>query len=282
MARPVIGSVEGQGSVRVLSPGCWKGPRLYPSLRAQRGVQPSPPLLLDVPAAEMSAVFDWLTFLPGQATLHAWGASILVLVNKRWFGRGSMSLTFQVSKNTIGTDRVEKGEPLVFDRIEFVSRRGWSVCLWVLLSGFMALGLALPVLNAAPQEQEKSSKAEKRRQKAIQKEMESPYKKWLTEEVPYIITSEERGAFKKLTTDDEREQFIESFWERRNPNPGSPENEFKEEYYRRIAYANEHYASGIQGWRTDRGRIYIMYGPADEVESHPSGGSYLRPQEEGG
>jgi GWxTD domain-containing protein len=193
-----------------------------------------------------------------------------------------MSLTFQVSKNTIGTDRVEKGEPLVFDRIEFVSRRGWSVCLWVLLSGFMALGLALPVLNAAPQEQEKSSKAEKRRQKAIQKEMESPYKKWLSEEVPYIITSEERAAFKKLTTDDEREQFIESFWERRNPNPGSPENEFKEEYYRRIAYANEHYASGIQGWRTDRGRIYIMYGPADEVESHPSGGSYVRPQEEGG
>jgi GWxTD domain-containing protein len=193
-----------------------------------------------------------------------------------------MSLTFQVSKNTIGTDRVEKGEPLVFNRIEFVSRRGWSVCLWVLFSGFMALGLALPVLNAAPQEQEKPSKAEKRRQKAIQKEMESPYKKWLSEEVPYIITSEERAAFKKLSTDDEREQFIENFWERRNPNPGSPENEFKEEYYRRIAYANEHYASGIPGWRTDRGRIYIMYGPADEVDSHPSGGSYLRPQEEGG
>ena len=121
---------------------------------------------------------------------------------------------------------------------------------------------------------EKLSKAEKRRQKAIQRELESPYKKWLNEEVPYIITGEERASFKKLTTDDEREQFIESFWERRNPNPGSPENEFKEEYYRRIAYANEHYASGIQGWRTDRGRIYIMYGPADEVDSHPSGGSY--------
>ncbi|MGB9486542.1 MAG: GWxTD domain-containing protein [Terriglobia bacterium] len=168
------------------------------------------------------------------------------------------------------------------NRVEFVSRRGWRVCLWVLFSGFMVLGLALPVLNAAPQEQEKPSKAERRRQKAIQRELESPYKKWLNEEVPYIITSEERASFKKLTTDDEREQFIESFWERRNPNPGSPENEFKEEYYRRIAYANEHYASGIQGWRTDRGRIYIMYGPADEVDSHPSGGSYLRPQEEGG
>jgi GWxTD domain-containing protein len=151
----------------------------------------------------------------------------------------------------------------------------------VIFWGFTALGWALPA-NAAPQDNEKQSKAEKRRQKAIQKEMETPYKKWLDEEVPYIITNEERAAFKKLSTDDEREQFIENFWERRNPSPGSPENEFKEEYYRRIAYANEHFASGIPGWRTDRGRIYIMYGPADEIDSHPSGGTYLRPQEEGG
>jgi GWxTD domain-containing protein len=170
----------------------------------------------------------------------------------------------------------------VFNRVEFSNRRGWRVYLWVLFSVFTALGLVFPVLNAAPQDTEKQSKAEKRRQKALQKELESPYKKWLNEEVPYIITNEERASFKKLTTDDEREQFIENFWERRNPNPGSPENEFKEEYYRRIAYANEHYASGIPGWRTDRGRIYIMYGPADEVDAHPSGGSYMRPQEEGG
>ena len=140
-------------------------------------------------------------------------------------------------------------------QVESISRREWRVCLWVLLAGFIALGLVLPTLNAVPQENEKPSKAERRRQKEIQKEMESPYKKWLNEEVPYIITAEERAAFKKLGTDDEREQFIEQFWERRNPNPGSPENEFKEEYYRRIAYANEQYASGIQGWRTDRGRI---------------------------
>ena len=112
--------------------------------------------------------------------------------------------------------------------------------------------------------------------------METPYKKWLSEEVPYIITDQERAAFKKLSTDDEREAFIENFWERRNPNPGSPENEFKEEYYRRIAYANEHYASGIPGWKTDRGRIYIMYGPPDEIDSHPSGGTYERPESEGG
>lgn len=128
----------------------------------------------------------------------------------------------------------------------------------------------------------KVSKEERRRQKALQKEQETPYKKWLDEEVPYIITSEERSAFKKLTTDDERESFIENFWDRRNPSPGSATNEFKEEYYRRIAYANERFASGIPGWKTDRGRIYIMYGPADEVESHPSGGTYERPQSEGG
>ena len=154
---------------------------------------------------------------------------------------------------------------------------------WVvfLLLSFSVGTLISASLRASPPK-EKLSKEEKRREKAIKKEMESPYKKWLDEEVPYIITDEERSSFRKLSTDDEREQFIEAFWERRNPNPGSPENEAKEEYYRRIAYANEHYASGIPGWKTDRGRIYIMYGPADEIESHPSGGSYMRPPEEGG
>jgi len=170
----------------------------------------------------------------------------------------------------------------VSKRTVSISHGGWCVFLWLLFSGWMLGAFVPPALKAAPQEDQKLSKAEKRRQKAAQKEMESPYKKWLEEEVPYIITPEERSAFKKLNTDDEREQFIEAFWDRRNPNPGSPENEFKEEYYRRIAYANEHYASGIPGWKTDRGRIYIMYGPADEVDSHPSGGTYVRPPEEGG
>jgi len=144
-------------------------------------------------------------------------------------------------------------------------------------------------LSAAPdkpkqttEKKEKMSREEKRRQKAAQKENESAFKKWIDEEVPYIITKEERDAFKKLSTDEEKETFVEDFWNRRNPNPGSQENEFKEEYYRRIAYANEHFASGIPGWKADRGRIYIMYGPADEVDSHPSGGTYVRPQEEGG
>ena len=98
----------------------------------------------------------------------------------------------------------------------------------------------------------------------------------------YIISDEEKKAFKTLQTDEEREQFIEQFWLRRDPTPDTEENEFREEHYRRIAYANDRFASGIPGWKTDRGRIYIKYGPPDEIESHPSGGTYERPYEEGG
>jgi len=127
-----------------------------------------------------------------------------------------------------------------------------------------------------------SEREKKKRDEKLRKELETPYRKWLNEDVAYIITDEERAAFKRLQTDEEREQFIEQFWLRRDPSPDTVENEFKEEHYRRIAYANEHYASGIPGWKTDRGRIYITYGPADEIESHPSGGTYERPPEEGG
>jgi GWxTD domain-containing protein len=127
-----------------------------------------------------------------------------------------------------------------------------------------------------------TAKEKAKRDKALKKELETPYKKWLTEDVAYIITDEERRAFHGLNTDEEREQFIEQFWLRRDPTPDTTENEFKEEHYRRIAYANDHFASGIPGWKTDRGRIYITFGPPDEIESHPSGGSYERPMEEGG
>jgi GWxTD domain-containing protein len=127
-----------------------------------------------------------------------------------------------------------------------------------------------------------SEKERRRRDQKLKKELETPFRKWLQEDVSYIITDEERATFKRLSTDEEREQFIEQFWLRRDPTPDTIENEFKEEHYRRIAYANEHYASGIPGWKTDRGRIYITYGPPDENESHPSGGSYERPMEEGG
>jgi GWxTD domain-containing protein len=127
-----------------------------------------------------------------------------------------------------------------------------------------------------------SEKERRKREERLRKELETPYRKWLNEDVVYIITDEEKAAFKRLQTDDEREQFIEQFWLRRDPTPDSAENEEKEEHYRRIAYSNERFASGIPGWKTDRGRMYIMYGPADEVESHPSGGTYERPIEEGG
>src|SRR5436309_5441627 len=114
-----------------------------------------------------------------------------------------------------------------------------------------------------------TEKQRKQREAKLRKELETPYRKWLNEDVSYIITDEERAVFKKLQTDEEREQFIEQFWLRRDPTPDSVENEFKEEHYRRIAYANEHFASGIPGWKTDRGRTYITYARPDEIESHP-------------
>src|SRR5712691_6364198 len=134
---------------------------------------------------------------------------------------------------------------------------------------------ALPV----PKRMDKDTK---RKMRKTLKELDSAYRQWLTEDVTYIISPDERNAFLQLDTNEEREQFIEQFWLRRSSNPDLPENDFKEEHYRRIAYANEHFASGIPGWKTDRGRMYIMWGPADEVESHPTGGTYDRPMEEGG
>jgi GWxTD domain-containing protein len=127
-----------------------------------------------------------------------------------------------------------------------------------------------------------TEKQKKANSKALKQELSSTYKKWLNEDVVYIITPEEKAAFKALSNDEERDQFIEQFWLRRNPDPDSPENAYKEEHYRRIAYANEHFAAGIPGWKTDRGRIYIMWGAPDQIESHPSGGTYERPMEEGG
>jgi len=127
-----------------------------------------------------------------------------------------------------------------------------------------------------------SAQEKKANEKRFKQEVSGAYKKWLDEDVRWIITDEERSAFKQLSNDEERDQFIEAFWQRRDPTPDTIENEFKEEHYRRIAYANEHFAAGIPGWKTDRGRMYIMYGPADEIEAHPSGGTYERPMEEGG
>jgi GWxTD domain-containing protein len=127
-----------------------------------------------------------------------------------------------------------------------------------------------------------SDKEKIAQQKALKVELKGVYKKWVDEDVRWIITDQELQAFRSLSNDEERDQFIENFWLRRNPNPDSPENEFREEHYARIAYANEHFAAGKPGWRTDRGHIYIAFGKPDNIDSHPSGGSYERPMEEGG
>lgn len=116
----------------------------------------------------------------------------------------------------------------------------------------------------------------------VRPEVKEVYKKWLSTDVAYIISKEEKRAFNALVTDEERENFIENFWRRRDPNPDTEENEYREEYYERIAYSNEHFTSGIPGWKTDRGRTYIAWGKPDSIESHPAGGSYDRPSWEGG
>jgi len=141
---------------------------------------------------------------------------------------------------------------------------------------------AQPANQGDPLKRPASDKQKKQQGKQLKIELGKVYKKWLNEDVVWIITDQERAAFKQLSNDEERDNFIEAFWQRRDPTPDTEENEYKEEHYRRIAYANEHFAAGIPGWKTDRGRIYIMYGPADEVDSHPSGGTYERPMDEGG
>ncbi|HET7891431.1 MAG TPA: GWxTD domain-containing protein [Candidatus Sulfotelmatobacter sp.] len=144
-------------------------------------------------------------------------------------------------------------------------------------------GQAKPAPDAVdPLTRPTNEKQKKKNQRALKQELSKPYKKWLEEDVVWIITDEERAAFKQLSNDEERDNFIEAFWQRRDPTPDTEENEYKEEHYQRIAYANEHFAAGVPGWKTDRGRMYIVFGKPDEIDSHPSGGTYERPMEEGG
>ena len=135
---------------------------------------------------------------------------------------------------------------------------------------------------AQPPKQGKSSADPTGNPRKVKPEPNNAYEKWINEDVSPIATKEEIEAFKKLKTNEERENFIAIFWQRRDPNPETEVNEYREQYYERIAYANEHFASGIPGWKTDRGRIYIRWGKPDSVEAHPSGGSYNRPSYEGG
>src|SRR3954470_12041577 len=139
-----------------------------------------------------------------------------------------------------------------------------------------------PAAQEDPLKRDLTPEQQKKNTKRFKQEVGETYKKWLDNDVRWIITDEERAAFKALSNDEERDNFIEQFWLRRDPTPDTVENEFKEEHYRRIEYANEHFASGVQGWRTDRGRTYVVFGPPDSIDSHPSGGTYNRPTEEGG
>lgn len=153
--------------------------------------------------------------------------------------------------------------------------RKFALAASIVVTG-VSFGLAQNDKNASQDPNEKA------RNFKTEESVKKIYKKWMTEDVAYIITADEKKAYNKLTTDEERENFIENFWRRRDPDPDTEENEYREEYHERIAYANEKYASGIPGWKTDRGRIYITFGKPDGVESHPSGGSYDRPSYEGG
>lgn len=145
------------------------------------------------------------------------------------------------------------------------------------------LAFVLLAWDEAPSVEAQSTKAKNGKDATVrQEEQEDYYTKWLNEDGVYLITDEEKEIFKSLTTAEEKEQFIEQFWARRDSDPKTPVNEFKEEHYRRIAYAKDHFSSGLPGWRTDRGRVYIIYGPPDEIQRHPSGGGYNRPIHEGG
>ncbi len=116
----------------------------------------------------------------------------------------------------------------------------------------------------------------------VKAEPDNAFREWLKEDVAIIITPEERAAFEKLKTDEERAQFTQIFWDRRDPSPDTEENEYRDQHYERVAYANEHFTSGKAGWLTDRGRIYIKFGKPDEIESYHSGGQYDRRPYEGG
>jgi GWxTD domain-containing protein len=164
----------------------------------------------------------------------------------------------------------------------------WTILPTVVCFAFLSASAAGPQDQQPPQTQTPNQAPQPLSKKALKKKAQqlakesAPYTTWVNEEVIYIITPQEREAFLHLTTNEEREQYIEEFWRRRNPDPDSLENSYREEHYRRIAYANEHFSSGIPGWRTDRGHIYILHGPPDEIDSHAAGSTYDRPPEQGG
>src|SRR5579862_6300861 len=171
-----------------------------------------------------------------------------------------------------------------------MKKLGYPLLSTILGTGlFLLASSATPLVSqdqqpssGQPSDQKQDNSKKKPNDKQVLKDLATPYKKWLSEDVSYIITDAERKAFLQLQTNEEREQFIEQFWQRRNPDPDSVDNPVKEEHYRRIAYANEHFSSGMAGWKTDRGRIYIIWGKPDSLETHTLGESWTRPMDLGG
>ena len=145
-----------------------------------------------------------------------------------------------------------------------------------------ALFLTSSLAASQSKQVKRSTQTPAEQARKIKSEPNNAYTRWLKEDVSLIIRPEEEAAFEKLKTDEEREEFIKIFWDLRDPNPDTEENEYRDQHYERLAYANEHFSSGKPGWMTDRGRIYIKFGKPDEIEAHPAGGSYQRPSYEGG
>ena len=137
------------------------------------------------------------------------------------------------------------------------------------IGGLILIASAAFAMAVVPQARQ--GLAERQQPRAVES---NPYENWLNGPVSYIINPREREAFEKLTTDEERDMFIQQFWERRNPNPGSRKNAFKEEIYRRVRFADAHFGVGYPGWKSDRGHMYIMYGPPDEIHYYPNAKPY--------
>ena len=127
--------------------------------------------------------------------------------------------------------------------------------------------------NVSPAQTQSNAHPSASESKSGVPQLSGPYLTWLDKHVRWIITPQERSAYLALQSNPERLRFIKEFWQRRNPDPARAENRFKDEHYRRIEYANTHFATTHPGSMSDRGRIYIVYGIPDSIRSFPSGGN---------
>ncbi len=198
---------------------------------------------------------DVVVAMSGNA--HEYAVALATLEQNRWSGR-------EPAVAATGGNLVKRIRRLLYPQ----SPNGAWTPLFAAVILMTIAAVALAGWQAAPAQSSGAA------QQQTERSGRSPYVNWLNEDVVYIIDDKERAAFEKLTTDEERNKFIEQFWLRRETRATSADK-VKEEHYRRIAYANEHFRgpSGRSGWKTDRGHMYILYGPPDELESHPKAGA---------